>query len=101
MAMKAVIDDPGALVNKETLRTLFAEVVTILNSRPLFASSDDPNDMEALTPSHLLLQRRITALPLCRYFREGGYTFPKATVFGLDGCKNTYLPCKINKNGHV
>ena len=62
-SMKAVIGHPNAYVTKETLRTIFAEVVTILNSRPLCASSDDPNDFEALTPSHFLLQRQNVALP--------------------------------------
>ena len=47
----------------ETLRTVFAEVVTILNSRPLTPVSDDPNDYEPLTPSHFLLQRQNVALP--------------------------------------
>lgn len=57
-SMKAVIGHPHAFLSKETLRTLFAEVVTILNSRPLCSTSDDPNDLEPLTPNHLLLQRR-------------------------------------------
>lgn len=73
-SMKAVISHPDALVGKETLRTIFAEVVTILNSRPLYASSDDPNDMEALTPSHLLLQRRNIALPPGIFVKEDIYS---------------------------
>lgn len=56
-SMKAVLGDQNALVGLETLRTVFAEVVTILNSRPLTPSSDDPSDCEPLTPSHFLLQR--------------------------------------------
>ena len=46
-----------------TLCTLFAEVVIILNSRPLTPSSDDPNDCEPLTQSHFLLQHQNLALP--------------------------------------
>ena len=45
-SMTAVIGQPHAYLSKETLRTLFAEVVTILNSRPLCPSSEDPNDLE-------------------------------------------------------
>lgn len=45
-AMKAVIAHPHALLNKEALRTVFAEVVSILNSRPLCPSSDDPKDLD-------------------------------------------------------
>ncbi|XP_073237109.1 uncharacterized protein [Porites lutea] len=57
--MNAVLGDPNAFVGLETLRTVFAEVVTILNSRPLTPVSDDPSDYEPLTPSHFLLQRWI------------------------------------------
>ena len=54
--MKAVLGNQSALVDLEGLRTVFAEVTSILHSRPICSSSDDPNDMEQLTPNHLLLQ---------------------------------------------
>ena len=50
--MKAVLGSPGAPVGLETLRTVFVEVTSILNS------CDRPNDLELITPNHLLLQRR-------------------------------------------
>ena len=62
-AMKAVLDSQGALVSLETLRTVFAEVTSILNRRPICPSSDDPSDLEPLTPNHLLLQRRNLVVP--------------------------------------
>ncbi|XP_073254422.1 uncharacterized protein [Porites lutea] len=68
--MKAVLGDPNAFVGLETLRTVFAEVVTILNSRPLTPVSDDPSDYEPLTPSHFLLQRQNFALPTGCFERE-------------------------------
>ena len=43
------------------LITLFVEIEHMLNSRPLTANSDDPNDMEALTPNHFLMVRKNTA----------------------------------------
>ena len=61
--MKAILGNQHALIGLETLRTVFAEVVTILNSRPLTTNSDDPNDQEPLTPNHLLLQGKTVALP--------------------------------------
>ncbi|XP_067030727.1 uncharacterized protein [Acropora muricata] len=62
-AMKAVLGSRSALVDLEALRTVFAEVTSILNSRPICSSSDDPKDMEPLTPNHLLLQRRNLFVP--------------------------------------
>jgi hypothetical protein len=47
----------------EPLVTIFCEVEAIVNSRPLTAVSDDVNDLEALTPNHLLLLREGSALP--------------------------------------
>ena len=39
----------------EQLYTLLTEVESILNNRPLTHVSDDPSDLDALTPNHLLL----------------------------------------------
>ena len=41
--------------NDEGLSTLMCEVEAILNSRLLTKVSDDPNDLQALSPNHLLL----------------------------------------------
>ena len=54
-ATNAVLFNQGAVVSLEILRTVFAEVTSILNSRPICLTSDDPNDIEPLTPNHLLL----------------------------------------------
>ena len=51
------------LISGETLRTLMAEIEGILNSRPLTPNSDNPTDLEPLTPNHLLLQRSNLNLP--------------------------------------
>lgn len=51
------------LLSGEALRTLMAEVESILNGRPLTPSSDDPTDLEALTPNHLLLLRPNCNIP--------------------------------------
>ncbi|XP_074032901.1 uncharacterized protein [Leptinotarsa decemlineata] len=45
------------------LRTVFAEVENILNSRPLTHVPNDPDDMEALTPNHFLIGTCYSALP--------------------------------------
>ena len=50
-------------VDDECLMTTMCEVESIMNSRPLTKVSDDPKDLEALTPNHLLLPRPGTSLP--------------------------------------
>lgn len=47
----------------EGLNTVFCEVEAILNSRPITKVSDDPQDLEALTPNHILLLRTNPVLP--------------------------------------
>lgn len=51
------------MVDDEALNTIFCEVEAISNDRPITPSSDDPNDLEALTPNHLLLLKGKPTLP--------------------------------------
>jgi hypothetical protein len=45
-------------LDEHRLRTLFSEVEFIVNSRPLIATSEDPADLEAISPNHFLLLRK-------------------------------------------
>lgn len=47
----------------EEMSTLLAQVEACLNSRPLQAMSDDPDDLAALTPGHLLIGAPLLAIP--------------------------------------
>lgn len=47
----------GRRVNADVLHTALVEVEGILNSRPIAPVSTDPNDLEALSPNHLLIYR--------------------------------------------
>ena len=58
--LKNVVGD--RLLNDLELRTLLAEIESIVNNRPITAVSDDPGDFAALKPNHFLLQRA-TQLP--------------------------------------
>ena len=44
------------------MRTTLCEVEKILNDRPLTKASDDPEDLAAITPNHLLLLRGTPAI---------------------------------------
>lgn len=50
------LDDDG-------LHTVICEVEAILNDRPITKLSDDPNDLEPLTPNHILLMKGKPSLP--------------------------------------
>ena len=60
-ALNAILK--GRLVDDFSLVTIFTEAESIMNSRPLTATSDDTNDLEALTPNHCLLGRASPNLP--------------------------------------
>ncbi len=49
--------------NKDILHTVMCEVESIINSRPITSASDNPNDLEPLTPNHLLLLKTQPDLP--------------------------------------
>lgn len=50
-------------LTSEELITLLTKIEATLNSRPLCALSNDPKDLEALTPSHFLNLEPSTSLP--------------------------------------
>lgn len=42
-------------LDDDSLHTILCEVEAILNDRPITQLSEDPNDLEPLTPNHILL----------------------------------------------
>jgi len=52
------------VLDDERLDTIFSEVESIVNGRPLTPVSDDPFDLEVLTPNHLLLLHQGNTAPL-------------------------------------
>ncbi|XP_062557524.1 uncharacterized protein LOC134222387 [Armigeres subalbatus] len=51
------------VVSSEDYATLLAQVEACLNSRPLVPMSDDPDDLQPLTPAHFLVGSSLQSLP--------------------------------------
>lgn len=69
----------SALVKEQTLtddslQTLMCEVESIINQRPITSLSDDPYDLEPLTPNHLLLMKAQPNMPPGTFSKEDQYT---------------------------
>ena len=50
-------------LDDESLQTLFCEVEAVLNCRPITEAPNSPNDLDVLTPNHLLFLRPGEQLP--------------------------------------
>ena len=60
-------------LDEEGLQTVLCEAESILNSRALTNESMDPNDLEALTPNHLLLLKTQPCLPPGLFHKDDSY----------------------------
>lgn len=59
--LKRVIGD--ATLTYEEYSTLLIQIEAVLNSRPLCPLSDDPTDVDALTPGHFLIGAALNTVP--------------------------------------
>ena len=62
------------VLDDERLDTVFCEAEAIVNSRPLTAVSNDPKDLQPLTPNDLLLLRSKTVAPPGKFTKLDAYT---------------------------
>lgn len=62
------------MMDEESLHTLLCEAEAIINSRPITKASSDINDLEALTPNHLLLLKVKPELPPGVFSKDDQYT---------------------------
>lgn len=61
IALKVAIGQQ--ILSWNEMSTIFAEVKCLINSRPLSYMNNDPNDIQPLTPNHLLLGRATAEIP--------------------------------------
>ncbi|XP_058816239.1 uncharacterized protein LOC131679517 [Topomyia yanbarensis] len=62
--LRVIGDSP---ITPEDMHTLLVQVEGCLNSRPITAVSDDPNDLEPLTPAHFLVGSSLQSIPEPNY----------------------------------
>lgn len=62
------------VLDEESLHTVLCEAESIINSRPITKASSDLNDLEALTPNHLLLLKTKPSLPPGLFDQDDLYT---------------------------
>ena len=61
-------------LDDESLQTVLCEAESIINSRPITTSSEDPSDLEPLTPNHLLLMKKQPLMPVGLFQTADLYT---------------------------
>jgi len=61
--LAGLMEEYGHCLNEESFRTLMCEVEAIINSRPLTTASGEPDDLEPLTPNHILTTKSTVILP--------------------------------------
>ncbi|XP_072402496.1 uncharacterized protein [Diabrotica undecimpunctata] len=99
-----------SILTFEEYSTLLTQIEATLNSRPLYPMSSDPNDLNPITPSHLLIGHALTSPPdplyesitinrLSRFqlLQQMNQSFS----FGKDGPVFIYLNCRNDTNGKL
>ena len=92
--VNALMREHGHTLDSESFRTLLTEVECIINSRPLTVPSSDPEDLDPLTPNHILSMKSRVIMPPPGNFREtsvkdGNVCSIFRMSFGPDGERST------------
>ena len=72
--LRGLLNEQPVKLSDELLCTLFCEIESILNCRPLTELSQDADDLEALTPNHLLLLHSGVTFPPGLFTKHDSYS---------------------------
>ena len=61
--LTGLLSEHGTRPDTDSFHTLLCEIEAIINSRPITSLSDDPDDLEPLTPNHILTGRSVVTAP--------------------------------------
>ena len=98
----------GARNEEQLTSTLLCEVENTINSRPLTVTSDDPQDLNPITPNHLLQLRTpenyppgkfIKQRPICASQLDEDKFSSWQMCFGNVGQKSIFLHYNKGRNG--
>lgn len=98
--VKSAVQDQT--VDNKCLQMLLFDTEAILNTRPITTAVNDPNDLEALTPNHLLVLRKKKSLPPGLFNKESCYTqrgLKKNSVSGKSFLEKVVKRFQINMAG--
>ena len=75
--LSALMRELGHTLDDESFRTLLTEVECIINSRPLTVPTSDPEDLDPLTPNHILTMNSRDVMPPLGNFQKADLYFRK------------------------
>ncbi|KAK3733111.1 hypothetical protein QZH41_007445, partial [Actinostola sp. cb2023] len=100
--LAGLLQEHGNRLDDESLRTLMCEVEAVINSRPLTFISNDIDDLEPLTPSHLLTTKSAVIVPPPGNFQKGpgfqtlsGTPIPKHGSIHFTGYLKSWPPSDL------
>ena len=89
------------VLDDEALQTALCEVEAIMNDRPITTVTNDPNDLEPLTPNHLLHLKAKPVLPPGLFQRSDLYSQGDGSKYnisltssGRDGSGSIFHLCR-------
>ncbi|KAF2897664.1 hypothetical protein ILUMI_08511 [Ignelater luminosus] len=81
--LKRVIGN--ANLTYENFYTILTQIESVLNSRPLYPLTQDPNDLEPLTPGHFLIGSPLTSYPQVQVEGPGSTNSPRWAIGHREG----------------